>query len=87
MDASKERKRRAFFRTITDHNPLNANSIVGGDFNCVADTSLDTYRWGRGSYANKWYTIWAAYAASKGWIDVHRRVNGDSARTGFSRIG
>ena len=83
---SKERKRRAFFRTITDRNPLNANSIVGGDFNCVADTSLDTYRWGRGSYANKWYTIWAAYAASKGWIDVHRRVNGDSARTGFSRI-
>jgi exonuclease III len=49
------------------------NSIIGGDFNCVANPLLDTHRPNPYStYSNDHSRQWETFAASKGWRDAYR---------------
>jgi exonuclease III len=49
------------------------NSIIGGDFNCVANPLLDTHRPNPYStYSNDHSRQWETLTASKGWRDAYR---------------
>jgi exonuclease III len=69
---------------------IHKNSILGGDFNCVADTNLDTKTIKRGTgeprYSNAHSARWEAYTAHFGLCDIYRLHHADKAG-GFSRYG
>ena len=66
---------------------VHKNSIIGGDFNCVADTNIDTKLEngsGSASYSNDHSVRWEALAAHYGLCDIYRLHHGDKAN-GYTR--
>jgi hypothetical protein len=66
---------------------IHKNSIIGGDFNCVAVTNLDTKTpsgTGSSSYGNAHSISWEALTAHYGLADIYRLHHGAKA-AGFTR--
>jgi len=59
--------------------------IVGGDWNCVPDTTLDTRSNSNTPYPNQHAGLLEMELASKGLTDIYRRVNGNER--GYTRTG
>ena len=66
--------RRTFFERLSSAGCLSPDAIVGGDWNCVPDVSLDVDS--HSSYTNAHAPLLDSLLASRGLDDIYRKVNG-----------
>jgi exonuclease III len=84
---SDARQRDVFFRHMKRDKWIHKHDVVGGDFNCVPDVTLDTCKIADGAqYANRGGQLCESIMADAGLTDVYRLFYGKTAR-GYTRQG
>ena len=78
--------RRVFFTRLADSPSITADTVVGGDWNCVPDVACDVQypTASPDTYPNLHAPILESLLAKKGLADLHRYVNGNA--TSYTRL-